>query len=67
MKNQPPPNLTDLQREIHRHDRERLRNAFLTRWKQLGGPELTEEFRFHPTREWRFDYFVRGNDASSII
>lgn len=30
--------------------------AFLTRWRQLGGPELARELRFHPPRRWRFDF-----------
>lgn len=29
--------------------------AFLTRWRQLGGPELRTEYRFDPPRRWRFD------------
>lgn len=33
-----------------------LERVFETRWKQLGGPELKREYRFHPTRRWRFDF-----------
>ena len=29
---------------------------FETRWKQLGGPPLVAEYRFHPTRKWQFDF-----------
>ena len=25
-------------------------------WRQLGGPELAREYRFHPARKWRADY-----------
>lgn len=25
-------------------------------WKALGIPEPQSEFKFHPTRKWRFDY-----------
>lgn len=32
-----------------------LVRAFETYWRQLGGPELEAEYRFHPARRWRFD------------
>lgn len=35
-----------------------LERTFETRWKQQGGPELVEEYRFHPVREWRFDFAI---------
>lgn len=25
-------------------------------WRELKGEKLTEEFKFHPTRKWRFDF-----------
>lgn len=27
-------------------------------WKQLGGPELATEHKFHATRKWRFDFAI---------
>lgn len=33
-----------------------LARSFETFWRQLGGPDLTAEYRFHPTRRWRFDF-----------
>lgn len=33
-----------------------LSNNFLLFWKSLGGPELVQEHKFHPTRKWRFDF-----------
>lgn len=35
-----------------------LAAAFRTIWKQLGGCELVSEYRFHPTRRWRFDFAI---------
>lgn len=29
---------------------------FTLRWAALGGPKLTREHQFHPTRRWRFDF-----------
>jgi very-short-patch-repair endonuclease len=29
-------------------------------WALLGGPALEREYRFHPTRKWRFDYAHLG-------
>lgn len=37
---------------------------FLTLWRLLGGPELQTEFRFHPVRRWRFDYY---HEPSKIL
>ncbi len=38
--------------------RSTLEQVFLTRWRQLakGCPPPQEEFHFHPTRKWRFDF-----------
>lgn len=33
-----------------------LEAAFITRWRQFGGPELVAEYRFAPPRRWRFDF-----------
>lgn len=33
-----------------------LAARFLHIWRLLGGPALYPEFRFHPTRRWRFDF-----------
>jgi very-short-patch-repair endonuclease len=38
--------------------RDELRRKFETLWRQVGGPALVAEYRFHPTRRWRFDYAV---------
>ena len=32
-----------------------LERKFDTVWIWLEGPELVKEYRFHPTRRWRFD------------
>ena len=26
-------------------------------WRTWGGPELVQEYRFHPVRKWRLDYY----------
>jgi very-short-patch-repair endonuclease len=31
-------------------------DLFMQSFRQLTGFKLTKEFRFHPTRKWRFDY-----------
>jgi very-short-patch-repair endonuclease len=33
-----------------------LASKFVLLWKAAGGPELTPEHKFHPTRKWRFDF-----------
>lgn len=33
-----------------------LERQFETIWRQLDGPDLISEYRFHPTRKWRIDY-----------
>ncbi len=33
-----------------------LERHFETVWRQLGGPELEPEYRFHGKRKWRFDF-----------
>lgn len=33
-----------------------LERTFETIWRQLGGPELEREYRFHPKRKWRADF-----------
>ena len=33
-----------------------LPGRWLTRWRAHGGPEPAREFRFCPTRKWRFDF-----------
>lgn len=34
----------------------KLERTFETRWRQLSGPPLESEVRFHPTRRWRLDF-----------
>jgi hypothetical protein len=50
-----PP--TEAMQEINRQKREQLTREFETVWRQLGGPELMKEYRFHPRRKWRIDYY----------
>ena len=33
-----------------------LAAKFALLWRLAGGPALTPEHRFHPTRKWRFDF-----------
>ena len=33
-----------------------LEREFETLWIQIDGPPLQPEYRFHPTRKWRFDF-----------
>lgn len=33
-----------------------LEATFETLWRQIGGPELEPEYRFHADRKWRFDF-----------
>jgi very-short-patch-repair endonuclease len=47
---------TDVQKAIKKLEHEQLKRTFETLWKQLNGPELIPEFKFHPERKWRFDY-----------
>jgi len=34
----------------------RLASQFERLWKLHGGPALTKEVKFHPTRRWRWDF-----------
>ena len=34
----------------------RLESKFALLWRALNGPPLQAEFRFHPSRKWRFDF-----------
>ena len=33
-----------------------LERSFQYFWRVLDGPELEQEYRFHPERKWRFDF-----------
>ena len=33
-----------------------LEATFATLWRQLDGPELVPEYRFHAARKWRLDF-----------
>lgn len=33
-----------------------LEDRFETKWREIGGPPMYAEFKFHPTRKWRFDF-----------
>lgn len=35
---------------------------FTVLWENLGGPPLTPEFKFSPTRKWRADYAIPEAD-----
>lgn len=51
------PDLADtLRKKNTKHDRRKLEYRFLEFWNYLGGPELKTEYRFHPSRMWRFDF-----------
>jgi hypothetical protein len=36
--------------------RDFLENKFMSTWMRLGGWELVAQYKFHPTRRWRFDF-----------
>lgn len=36
--------------------RSHLEVRWIREWERQGGPELVEEFMFHPTRKWRADF-----------
>lgn len=36
-----------------------LERAFETYWRQIDGPQLEAEYKFHPKRRWRFDFCHR--------
>jgi len=35
-------------------------------WRVLHGQELVSEYKFHPTRKWRFDYFHKSGVAIEL-
>src|SRR5262245_18906352 len=37
-----------------------LERAFETNWRQLGGPELVPEYKFHPGRRYKLDFAIPG-------
>jgi very-short-patch-repair endonuclease len=41
--------------------------AFQTLWHILGGPDLIEEYRFHPVRRWRFDFAIPASHIAIEI
>ena len=44
-----------------------LEARFAMIWKGIGGQPLDAEFRFHPTRKWRFDFaHIRTRTAVEI-
>jgi len=43
-----------------------LERTFETRWRQIGGPPLESEVRFHPTRKWRFDFAYRDRTGKLV-
>ena len=48
---------TAVELALEREWRRKLERAFETRWRTLGnGPEPEREHRFHPYRDWRFDF-----------
>jgi very-short-patch-repair endonuclease len=47
---------TEAEKQLAAEAKKRLARAFETEWRRCDGPELEKEYRFHPVREWRFDY-----------
>ena len=50
---------TDLQRTAAKVTRTKLQDAFLAAWRIVrpaDWPDPEAEYRFHPTRKWRFDF-----------
>jgi very-short-patch-repair endonuclease len=47
---------TEARRELEKAIKESLTRLFLAHWERNELPKLTPEYRFHPTRKWRFDY-----------
>lgn len=49
---------TEVTKALKRATRSRLQDAFINTWCMLGGDRdaWIEEYMFHPTRKWRFDF-----------
>ena len=49
---------TEVTKALKRATRSRLQDAFINTWVLLGGDRdaWIEEYMFHPTRKWRFDF-----------
>jgi len=49
---------TEVTKALKRATRNRLQDAFINTWILLGGDRdaWIEEYMFHPTRKWRFDF-----------
>ncbi len=47
---------TPAQKTLSKEEREALQRRFAGCWRQLGGPQLVTEHRFHPTRRYRLDF-----------
>lgn len=41
---------------VHKLNQDKLPSKFLKLWKDLDGPPLVPEFRFHSKRRWRLDF-----------
>ena len=41
-----------------------LENEFIQLWGWLSGPIMEPEYRFHPTRRWRFDFAHVGSKVA---
>lgn len=52
---------TTLKQAIKESQGKKLHRKFLEIWNELGGPELTREYQFHPIRKWRLDYVKLGD------
>ncbi len=48
--------ILDPQKELKKAERRKNERWFANRWKLIGGQKYKREFRFHPTRKWRFDF-----------
>lgn len=59
---------TAIEREYRRLDQEanasRLEETFLLLWNEITDNEpLVREYKFHPTRKWRADFYHKGSNT----
>lgn len=48
--------MTEEEQLEHDLDKSKLASKFYSYWKQLGGPDLKTEYRFHSVRKYPFDF-----------
>lgn len=44
-----------------------LERKFVLYWRELKGPAIESEFRFHPERKWRFDFAIPSSKIAIEI